>query len=303
MGEAPAEGQRPLKGTARGASSRSPRPGKRRAKGDDPELRAGTSAHYEDPAYYAKTYDPRRDDVRYYVELAEAHGGPVLEYGCGNGRIALPLARAGHSVLGVDLSAPMLASLRDRLGGEPPEVKERVRVRRGDMRALRLGERFPLVLCPFNAFLHLYERRDVERFLARVREHLTPDGLFAFDVSVPDPEELARDPRRAHGVPPFRYPGGPVVRYAERFDYDKLRQILFVSMEFSPTDGSEKWMTPLAHRQFCPQELEALLHYNGFESRFFDDFSGDPADRETWTLVVHARIAKDAGRRAPMKCG
>ena len=69
----------------------------------------------------------------------------------------------------------------------------------------------------------------------------------SFDVSMPEPAELARDPARAFHAPRFRYPeeGGPgqMVRYTERFDYDKLRQILFVAMEFHPMRGGESWMT------------------------------------------------------------
>lgn len=261
----------------------------------DRELEAGTAAHYEDPVYYTHTYQRRVEDVRYYVGLAGAHGGPVLEYGCGNGRIALPLARSGVEVVGVDRSAPMLRDLHRRLRDEPEEVRRRVTLRRGDMRSVRLGRRFPLVFCPFNAFLHLYERRDVERFLLRVLEHLTPGGRFVFDVSMPAPEELARDPERAYSMPRFRYPaseGAPatVVRYAERFDYDRLRQILFVAMEFTPVDGSEPWMTPLAHRQFFPQELDALLHYNGLRVvERHGDFQEGAVQAGSRTLVLHCR--------------
>src|SRR4051812_7502174 len=192
----------------------------------DRELEAGTRAHYEDPAYYTKTYRGRVEDVRFYVDLAETSGA-VLEYGCGNGRITIPAARAGASITGVDLSAPMLADLRRQLRAEPGKVRARVTLRRGDMRALRLGRRFPLVICPFNAFLHLYERQDVERFLARAGAHLAPRGQLVFDVSVPEPEELARDPAKAYAAPRFRYPNadgsaGPTIRYTERFDYDKV---------------------------------------------------------------------------------
>jgi SAM-dependent methyltransferase len=261
----------------------------------DRALEAGSSAHYEDPAYYTRTYKRRLDDVRYYVDLAEQSGGPVLEYGCGNGRIALPIARAGLSLTGVDLSAPMLADLRDRLTREPAEVRRRVTVKQGDMRAVTLRRRFPLVLCTFNAFLHLYTRRDVERFLARVRSHLAPGGEFVFDINIPEPQELARDPARAYKTPPFVYPGaagerGVHVRYSERFDYDRVRQVLFVAMEFAPEDGADPWMTPLAHRQFYPAELEALLHYNGFEILTqHGDFDASPVDPDSATLITRCR--------------
>jgi SAM-dependent methyltransferase len=263
----------------------------------DLELEAGTSAHYEDPSYYTKTYRGRVEDVRYYADLAIERGGPVLEYGCGNGRIALPMARIGVEVVGIDRSGEMLADLRARLRKETPEVRRLLAVRRGDMRRARLRRRFPLIICPFNAFLHLYTRRDVEQFLARVLEHLAPRGEFVFDVSMPDPLELARDPRRAFHAPRFRYPStdggpGPMVRYAERFDYDRLRQILFVAMEFEPQVG-EPWMTPLAHRQFYPEELAALLHYNGLEiTERFGDFFRAPLVPDSATMLLHCRAGK-----------
>lgn len=267
----------------------------------DRELRAGSSAHYEDPAYYTKTYKGRVEDVRFYVDLAEERGGPVLEYGCGNGRISIPLARSGLAVTGVDLSPEMIGDLRARLASEPADVKARVTLRRADMRTAALGRRFPLILCPFNAFLHLYTREDVERFLARVRAHLAPRGELCFDVSVPEPSELARDPARAYFAPRFRYPGadggeGEMVRYSERFDYDRWRQVLFVAMEFAPAGGGDPWMTPLAHRQFYPQELEALLHYNGFEiTELYGDFFRNAPASDSRVMVLRCRTKP--GRR------
>ena len=84
-----------------------------------------------------------------------------------------------------------------------------------------------------------------------------------------------------------------MVRYSERFDYDKLRQLLFVAMEFSPQDGGDPWMTPLAHRQFYPQELEALLHYNGFEiTARFGDFDETLPTQESAQLIFVCRARK-----------
>jgi 2-polyprenyl-3-methyl-5-hydroxy-6-metoxy-1,4-benzoquinol methylase len=75
----------------------------------DRELEAGSRAHYEDAAYYTATYRRRIDDVAYYVTLAQNGGGPVLEYGVGNGRIALPIARHGVEITGVDHSESIYA--------------------------------------------------------------------------------------------------------------------------------------------------------------------------------------------------
>lgn len=263
--------------------------------GRDAELESGSDAHYKDAAYYAATYADRSEDIDFYVGLAAEHGeGGVLEYGCGAGRILLPLARIGLTCTGVDRSAPMLAELRKKLKAQP-ELASRVTVKRGDMRRVRLGRRFPLVLCTFNTFLHLYTRQDVEQFLARVRAHLKRGGLFVLDTSVPNPEELDRDPAKLTRVTPFRHPStGEVVRYGERFDYDPMRQVLLVSMEFEPKGAPERaWMTPLAHRQFFPRELEALLHYNGFEvTDVYGDFEMRAPDADCVDIALLCRARR-----------
>jgi SAM-dependent methyltransferase len=271
----------------------------------DRELEAGSRAHYEDPAYYTKTYKKRTDDVAFYVGLAQKYArragrpGGVLEYGAGNGRIALPVARAGFSVTALDLSRPMLDDFTAHLAKEPADVRRRVVLRHADMRLARLGRRFDLVTCPFNAFLHLYTRKDVEQFLARVKDHLSPRGAFALDVSVPNAHEMVRDPNRAYLCPRFRYPStGDMIRYTERFDYDQARQILFVTMEFSPEGRSkDAWVTPLAHRQFYPQELEALLHYNGFDvEEAWGDYVGGKLDRYSEIMAFVARARRRSTR-------
>lgn len=257
----------------------------------DGMLVRGSDAHYGDPCYYSSAYRNRHHDVAYYSALAVENGGPVLEYGCGNGRISLPLARAGLQVTGVDRSQPMLADLRAKLRAEPRAVRQRLRLHCRDMRALSLRRRFPLVLCTFNTLLHLYTRQDFEQFFARVRRHLvTRRGRFVFDTTMPDPDELRRDPSRSYGWPRFRHAtSGEIVSYRERFQYDPLRQVLLVTMEFEPRSRpGARWVTPLTHRQLFPQELEALLHYNGF--RLLDlhgDFVREPAGGHCTTLIYH----------------
>jgi len=256
-------------------------------------LEQGSEAHYEDACYYSATYADRSEDIDYYLRLvADAEPSELLEYGCGNGRIALPLAYRGARVTGVDQSAPMLKDFRRRLRRAPREVRERLVLRRGDMRSVRLERRISLVLCTFNTFLHLYSRRDVERFCARVVAHLKPRGRFVVDVSIPDPNELCRDPNRLLRCTPFRHrTTGRVVRYGERFDYEPMAQVLVVDMEFESRDEpQQRWNTPLAHRQFYPQELEALLHYNGLETVVaHGDFACEAPDRDSTNLILHCR--------------
>jgi SAM-dependent methyltransferase len=219
----------------------------------------------------------------------------MLEYGVGNGRIALPVARHGVTVAGVDQSAAMLRDLQDRIALERDEVQRRITTWQGDMRVVRLRRRFPLVICPFNTALHLYTRPDVERFLASVRAHLTPGGTFIVDLAVPSFVDLMRDPARAFRGANFRHATkDEIVRYTERFDYDCIRQVLFVTTDFEIVGKPEEtWEVPLAHRQFFPKEWEALLHYNGFVvDDVFGDFHGGPLTRTSDVMVWHARRKK-----------
>jgi SAM-dependent methyltransferase len=251
---------------------------------------AGALAHYTDPAYYTRIYKNRRHDVEYYVELARATGGPVLEFGVGNGRVALAIARAGIEVHGVDLSRPMLDDLVRRLKKEPPAVRSRLHVAHGDMRTARLDREFALAIVPFNGLLHLYETTDVDAMFARASEHLETDGVFVFDFSLPVPGDLARKPNRWYPAPKLRHPTtGEVVEYAERFEYDPIRQLLLIVMKFMPKKG-KPWMVPLTHRQFFPREIEAALRHAGFADIVFTaDFSAHPADRFTDSVVASCR--------------
>lgn len=252
----------------------------------------GALAHYADPAYYTHCYRSRTHDVDYYVRLARQHGGPVLEYGCGNGRITRRLAAAGLEVWGIDYSKPMLNDLEKRLEADPKTLRQRIHLIHGDMREVRVEQQFALVLAPFNVMLHLYKRQDVEQFLDGVRHHMDARSRFIGDVSIPQPADLARSPDRSYRAPSFRHPEtGQRLAYSERFEYDPLRQLLLVWMQFVPEDGSDPWVIPLTHRQFFPCELETHLHHAGFSSiELTADFTGSPPDRHTDSLVFDCRI-------------
>lgn len=259
----------------------------------------GATAHYEDPAYYDSAYAGRREDVAYYLRLGRLSGGPVLEYGVGTGRVAIEQARLGVEVTGIDASEKMLEHFRKKLRAETTEVRRRVKLVQGDMRRVSLKRTFPLVIAPFNTIQHLYDRRDMERFLSRVRAHLAPRGRFVFDVLCPHADYLGADPARTYGAPRFRYPGRGVVRYRERFEYDPFRQVLLMHFEFRPESGAPPWTTPLTHRQWFPQELEALLHYNGFRDLVWsENFTDARPSAAADSLVVSCRSARGERFRA-----
>ena len=143
------------------------------------------SNEYE--SFVAEYYDfnpicAGRKDVDFYVDLARAAGGPILELGCGTGRILLPIARAGCRIVGLDLAELMLAKCREKLAREPREVRERVRLVPASMADFDLGETFRLVTTPFRSFQHL---RSVDEQLACLRaahRHLVPGGRLVLDL-------------------------------------------------------------------------------------------------------------------------
>ncbi len=261
--------------------------------GLDARIERGAHAHYEDPAYYDLAYRRRRHDVRFYVEIAEQLGGPVLELGVGSGRVALALARAGIEVVGVDPSQAMLNRAAEKARELPKAKQAHLTLKRGDARRVRLKRLFPLVTSPFNVFMHLYTHRDLSQALATVRMHLAPRGRFVFDVLTPDLRAMVRRPGRLLKGPAVVHPQtGRRYHYMEAFEYDSVRQVQMVSMIFQDAERMDEMkIVPLSQRQFFPQELEALLHCAGFaiDARY-GDFSRGPLTEESESQVIVARL-------------
>ncbi|HEX5761589.1 MAG TPA: class I SAM-dependent methyltransferase [Solirubrobacterales bacterium] len=125
-------------------------------------------------------------DLPLWEELADETGGPVLDLGCGTGRVALHLARRGHTVLGLDREAVLLAALAERAEGLPAEAEL------GDAAAFALGARFSLALAPMQ-LLQLLDAEQRTDCLRCVASHLRPGGLAAAAI-VADPPPAARSP-------------------------------------------------------------------------------------------------------------
>jgi SAM-dependent methyltransferase len=255
-------------------------------------LEAGRRALYERPRYYDHAYRAQRADLAFYAGLAARCRGELLELGAGTGRVTRALLRAGARVRAVDQSAAMLAHARERIARLPKAQRERVRWQEADLRSLQLRARFELVIAPFNLFMHMYTRADLEQALASVKRHLRPGGRFAFDVLMPDLGVLRRDPARVYRCRPVFDPtDGKRYAYGESFDYDALRQIQTVKMMFQRLDRPEvDRTTPLSLRFYFPEELATLLHYNGFSiEQRYGDFRGGALSADSEHQVIVAR--------------
>ena len=149
---------------------------------------------YEEYAFIADLYDHvvpyrERQDVAFFVEAAQESGGPVLEIGCGTGRILIPTARAGVEVVGLDLSPHMLQVCRERVQRESEDVQSRIQLVQADMRSFSLAQSFKLVTTPFRPF-HLTTVDDQLSCLVNIHRHLVEDGRLILDIFNPSLEAL-----------------------------------------------------------------------------------------------------------------
>ena len=136
---------------------------------------------------FAQLYDLEHrdldDDLELYRNFAARCDGPVLELGCGTGRVALALAQAGFDVVGVDTSRSMLELAQARV--VKAGVGDRISLEHLDVREVAWSERFALAIWPLNGFLHLSERADQSLALRRVQRALLPGGFFVVDLPNP----------------------------------------------------------------------------------------------------------------------
>ena len=131
-----------------------------------------------------------REDVEFYVDLARMSAGPVLDLGCGTGRILIPIARAGVDVTGIDLSDEMLDICRKKLAEEPLEVRARTWLSRSDIQDFAVGTSVRLIMIPFRTFQHLVTVEAQLAFLTRAYSQLEEEGVLALDVFNPDVRKL-----------------------------------------------------------------------------------------------------------------
>ncbi|MFK7926809.1 MAG: trans-aconitate 2-methyltransferase [Myxococcota bacterium] len=242
---------------------------------------------YRDPSLYDLEYAHQVDDAAYYARMAAECGGAVLELGCGNGRVTLPIARTGTRVHGIDLAQSMLDDLEQKLSLEPKSVQQHVTWAQGDFCHFQVEDRYPLVMLPFNALHHCESHHDVLSMLACARAALTPGGRFAFDCYLPDPTLYARDPDARHDERDFIDPRtGQALRSWESGSYDAMTQVHTVRYIYRDQAG-EEFTIELFLRMFYPQELRALIDWAGFRVvHEASGYSGKPLQSTSLKLVM-----------------
>ena len=230
-----------------------------------------------------------RADVPFWMGLARQAGGPVLELGCGTGRVLVPLARAGMSMVGIDRSDRMLARARARLArGRTADSAWLVR---GDIRALpfRPADGFPLVIAPYGILQSLIRESDLAAALASVAAVTRRGGLFGIDLvpDLPAWDEYERQ-LRLHGP---RGGGGSSVMLLETVRQDRARRLTVFEQEYVERRGSRaaRRRFSLVFRTLSVPQMSRRLEKAGFAVRAaLGDYDGRPWDRraDVWVLLA-----------------
>lgn len=257
-----------------------------------------TSQGWEGWDEYAPFYDWEnartlgRRDVAFWCRQAKTVRGPLLELGCGTGRISLPLARSGVQLVGIDRSQAMLeraarrARLLNRRGGSR---KPRLRLVRGDIRSLPFEDgRFGMVLAPYGVLQSLLRDRDLNATLESVGRVLRPGGLFGLDL-VPDvpkwKEYTDRIQMRGKAA------GGAHLTLVESVTQDRRRRLTVFQQEYRVRRGRQSSVHPftLTFRTLPVKGMIRRLNRAGFQIRaILGDYRGRPWDdrADVWILLA-----------------
>lgn len=230
-----------------------------------------------------------RRDIAFWLSLARGAAGPVLELGCGTGRVALPLTRHGSTVVGLDRSASMLARAGSR--ARRARLASRLKLVRGDITRLPFASQsFPLVMAPYGILQSLLTERLLRDTLAQVRRVLEPGGLFGLELvaDLPAWEEYAdrvtlRGERGPHGVP---------IRLIESVTQDRRRHLTCFRQTFVEGRGraATRRSFDLAFRTLTVPQMVQRLERAGLEvSALLGDYQGGPWDLRAEVWIILAR--------------
>ena len=268
-----------------------------------------------------------RRDVAFWRHVALQAGGPVLELGCGTGRISLPLARAGVPLVGIDRSAAMLAFARRRL--RRARLADRLALVQGDIRFLpfpsaagpegptggpdggraprvrrggpsgppEAGSGFAAVMAPYGILQSLLREKDLASTLSDVHRVLRPGGTFGLELvaDLPSWEEY----RQRVSLRGWRgRPGGAHVTLVESVRQDPARRRTIFDQEFTERRGGERRVRrfSLAFRTLTVPQMARRLAAAGFAvTALLGDYRGRAWDEraDVWLILAHKPAVRD----------
>lgn len=237
--------------------------------------------------YYDAAYSHLKEliDIPFYLEYAEKYGGPVLEVGCGTGRILLEIAKRGIKIDGLDASEHMLAILKQKIAEQSSDLYNKISLFHEDMRYFSLQKKYNMITMPFRGFQHLHTIEDQLMALRQIKLHLNNNGVFVFDVFYPNFSILNqsmnkevldiqwKDSTRA---------GRTVKRYFIRTRVDRLQQYFegkFIFRIYQNKQLIKQEHSPLKLSYFTYPQMQLLFKACDLEIiEEFGSFKKEPID-------------------------
>ena len=231
-----------------------------------------------------------RRDVPFWRNLALQAGGPVLELGCGTGRVSLPLGRAGVRLVGIDRSEQMLARARTRT--RRARLTARIQLIRGDIRYTPFaGRTFSMVMAPYGILQSLLRERDLKATLQEVHRVLEPGGTFGIELVADLPSW--KEYKKRLSLKGWRArQGGTHVTLVETVRQDHARHLTTFNQEFTERRGQTRRVHrfALTFRTLSVPQMVRRLEKAGFEiTALLGDYRGRVWDPRADVWVILAR--------------
>jgi SAM-dependent methyltransferase len=245
---------------------------------------------YKHSAPYYDLFD-KKENINFYLKLAQKSKGKVLEIGVGTGRVAIPLAKQGIQVVGIDNSPEMLAQAKIKLEKEPSRVQKGIRLIKADMRSFKLNEKFAFIFMASGTYHHCEKTEDQINTLKNINDHLDEKGILAFDLS----------------KTPLTFSTEPVFAGEEKLK-DGREIIRYITTKVTPDHktGETKLIYQIYNKGILEEEftesgrvsffdkggIELLLNKTGFKiENFYGDF--DPSQftpQSPWMVIVALKV-------------
>jgi SAM-dependent methyltransferase len=244
-------------------------------------------------AYYDLLHGELVEDLPMWEALAAAADGPILEIGCGTGRLLLHLAQAGHNLTGLDLSRTALDSARRKL--ETIDLAGQVETVQADMRHFELPDRtFALALLPLNTFMHCHTPAEQQATLRAIHHHLRAGGQLVIDLFYPDPVMLAEvDGRLYFEAENSDERTGHTVQWYWRHEIDlagQMRHLTYILDLIDPDGNVRRVSLPFSLRYIYRFEMELLLEAAGFTvETLYGSYDMAPFDSHSPRMIFVAR--------------
>ncbi|MCB9453543.1 MAG: class I SAM-dependent methyltransferase [Anaerolineaceae bacterium] len=218
--------------------------------------------------YYDAEHTDKIDDLLFYDELAGEYGDPILEIGCGTGRVMFHLGQAGYTVHGIDNEASMLERAHRRLDSLP-HLKNQLTLHQGDVFTYSLEGKYKLTLLTYNALMHFHEQEAQLALLKRMRQWTADDGLLVIDLPNAGETFASQDNDAITLERTFIEPENGHLVMQQAVSYlDRVEQLMRVTWIYDEVTGDgvvKRTVAPVVFRYFFYPEVQLLLKSSGFE--------------------------------------